>query len=178
MPNPDPSLQAALWPELAPQPPARRAKAAPSPERACPVCGGAFTGPARQRYCSPACRVAAGRPASGDPGRRKKAAGAATAAPTDAPGVAGPVPGPLAATPPATPPARGAPAELTAARRLALAWQLLGAQRPAALWQALAADEQTRAAATSLALYQWARDLETFARRQRGSGAPAGDGGE
>ncbi|HZR99983.1 MAG TPA: hypothetical protein VFE37_14820 [Chloroflexota bacterium] len=61
------------------------------------------------------------------------------------------------------------PAELTAQRRLALAWQLLSAYRPAALWQALAPEEQAQAAAITLALYQWVRELEPFARRHRGS---------
>ena len=50
----------------------------------------------------------------------------------DRPGLSGAVPGSDAATAPARP----APPELSAQRRLTVAWQLLSAYRPAALWQA------------------------------------------
>jgi len=81
-------------------------------------------------------------------------------------GVSGPSAGPVASEQPA---ARPVEEELSAQRRLLLAWQLLSAYRPAALWQALEPEEQTQAAATIRSLYQWLRDLEPFARRHRGT---------
>lgn len=64
---------------------------------------------------------------------------------------------------------RPPPVELSPHRRLVAAWQLLSARRPAALWHALTPDEQAQAAAITLSLYQWVRELEPFARRHRGS---------
>ncbi|HEY7067382.1 MAG TPA: hypothetical protein VII06_38345 [Chloroflexota bacterium] len=154
--------QDSLWPELVAPKPAG-AGASPVPTRLCKQCAQPIPAPVGRRvYCSPECREQA------RPPRRPAAEpedGGAERSP-DRAGVSDPVPAAAASDAPSPPSAR---AELSAQRRLMLAWQLLSAYRPAALWQALEPDDQTQATTTILALYQWIRDLEPFARRHRGS---------
>jgi hypothetical protein len=156
------ATQASLWPELVePVTPGARAVAS-RPPRLCKQCGEPVPAPAGSRvYCSPACRKRAQPPrraagaTDGEAASRAAGHGAAPTATDD----------PAAEVPPAP---RAAPPELTPHRRLVLAWQLLSSYRPAALWQALELDEQAQAAAITLAMYQWVRELEPFARRHRG----------
>jgi predicted nucleic acid-binding Zn ribbon protein len=153
--------QGTFWPELV-APMSRPAAAPARPLRLCRQCGQPIPAPTGGRvYCSPACRELARPPRRAE---RQPEDGAAPPSPHDRvvpDSTPARVPEPAVPSQPAL--------ELTPHRRLVLAWQLLSAQRPAALWQALTPDEQAQAAALTLSLYQWVRELEPFARRHRGS---------